>query len=173
MASPAPKNAAVAAPKRAPAPKITVAQYLAHQLMLSERSQKSVAEELGYPNQNILSAMKAGITKVPINKVPAFAQALGVDKKHFLRLVMTEYMPEAWAVIQSILAPNGEDVSEADLALLKVVHSAADGHLPDLDPEAIRAIKDVIAAQVQRQTEANAALYERFQKLPRPTRARK
>lgn len=78
-----------------------VPDYLAQQIILCGKSQKEIAEEVGYEKPNVITMMKQGHTKIPIVKVGAFARALEVDPAYLLRLVCMEYMPETWAAIAS------------------------------------------------------------------------
>jgi transcriptional regulator with XRE-family HTH domain len=95
----------------------TFANYLANQIRISEISQKDIAEALGYESANIVSMFKKGLTKVPIEKVPALAKALHLDPAHLLMLAMREYMPEAFATIQKTL---GHTVTENEFELASV-----------------------------------------------------
>lgn len=98
--------------------RITVAEYLTQQLNVCGKTQKEIAEEVKYDKPNIITMFKQGKTRVSINKVPAFAKALGVDEVHFLRLTMSEYMPETWEVIESVLGDSILSESERDLVKL-------------------------------------------------------
>ena len=70
---------------------------------------------------------KKGLTKVPIEKVPALAKALHLDPAHLLMLAMREYMPEAFATIQKTL---GHTVTENEFELVSEVRKAT----KDSDP---------------------------------------
>jgi len=83
--------------------KITVAKYLSEQFDLSPKSQREIAESIGYDNPNIITMFKQGHTKVPLNKVGALATALGLDPAHFMRMVLEEYMPETWQAVERAL----------------------------------------------------------------------
>jgi cyanate lyase len=102
--------------------KLTVADYLTYQLDLSDKTQNEVAEEVGYSKPNIISMFKQGQAKLPINKVPQMAAALGVDKVHLLRLCLSEYMPETWAVINDLLGKNL--VSDYEEKIIEVIRAA-------------------------------------------------
>jgi hypothetical protein len=65
-----------------------------------------IARVLGYPKPNVVAMMLTGSMKVPINKVPALAQALELDPLALLRRVMTAYAPEMWDTFESVI---GED----------------------------------------------------------------
>lgn len=82
---------------------ITVAEYIEKAIDLSGKTQREIALEAGFERPNVLSMMKKGITKVPIDRIPALAQACGVDAATFLRIAMNEYNPETWRVISKHL----------------------------------------------------------------------
>ena len=77
----------------------TVAQYLDLAIERTGKTQRELAAEIGYPRPNVISMMKNGDTKIPIDKVPAFARALRIDAGYFLRLALAEYHPEIHRVI--------------------------------------------------------------------------
>ena len=45
----------------------------------SDKSQVRLSEELGYDNQNMITMIKQGKTRVPLEKVVPLARALDVD----------------------------------------------------------------------------------------------
>lgn len=104
---------------------LTVAEFLESAISLSGKTQKEIAEEVGYPKPNVLSMMKQGLTKVPVDKVPALAKATGVDSAAFLRLVLREYMSEAWMVIHDTL---GDIVTEDEKKILSAYRAARDAN---------------------------------------------
>ena len=77
-----------------------VAEYLSAQIDMCGKSQKEIADELGYTKPNIITMFKQGITKVPVHKAPALAKAIGINEAKFLRMVMGEYMPEALKAVE-------------------------------------------------------------------------
>ena len=85
------------------AKKIKVAEYLTAQLEICGKSQKEIAKEVGFPKANVLTMLKQGNTRVPIHRVPALAEALGVDPAKFMRMVLAEYHPEILKAIESSL----------------------------------------------------------------------
>lgn len=104
---------------------ITVAKFIAQQLAESPKSQKQVASEAGYDKPNNITMLKQGLTKLPIGRVAPMANALGADPVHLLRLVMAEYQPDNWAVLEDLLGERL--VSREELALLQLVREAAAG----------------------------------------------
>lgn len=71
-----------------------VAVFLTNALEATSKTQQEIANEAGFPRSNVLSMMKMGMTKLPIVRIPAIADALGVDKVELFRLAMSEYSPE-------------------------------------------------------------------------------
>ncbi|MCG5512774.1 hypothetical protein [Ectothiorhodospira shaposhnikovii] len=98
--------------------------YFNAQLEMSEKSQREIAAELGYPNANIMTMFKKGITKIPVSKVGPLAKALNVDPAYMLRIAMNDYMPEVLETIEEIM---GDVVTEKERAILKVIREGADG----------------------------------------------
>jgi hypothetical protein len=96
---------------------IRVADYLAQQIRLCGKSQKQIAEEVGYDKANVVTMMKQGLTKIPITRVGAFARALEVDPAHLLRLVLAEYSPETWAAIEEAI--NGTVLTRNERRLVE------------------------------------------------------
>ncbi|MEO3430707.1 helix-turn-helix transcriptional regulator [Pelagibius sp. CAU 1746] len=128
-------------------PSLTVAEYLANQLRACGKTQKQVADEIGYPSPNVITMMKRGQTKVPIEKVPSFAKALGVDPAHFLRIVMREYYPENWRVLRDAL---GFVVTRNERELVEVVRTATGDTDPRIDPERLTDIGKIVQSGIAR-----------------------
>lgn len=103
----------------------TVANYITQQLALCGKTQTVVSNEIGYENPNVLTMFKQGKTKIPINKVKQLALALEVDPVYLLRLVMTEYMPDTWDVIQGIMGSVA--TTENEDKILNIIRAASEG----------------------------------------------
>ena len=91
------------------AKKITVAEYLTAQIEICGKSQKTIAEEVGFPKANVLTMMKYGTTRIPIHRVPALAKSLGVDPAKFMRMVLNEYQPAILEAIEGVLGTIPSD----------------------------------------------------------------
>src|SRR6185312_12934734 len=107
-----------------------MARYLERQIeaLKGEVSQRDIAAKLGYPKSNIISMFKKGEAKVPLDKIPALAEALHVDVAHLMRLGLEQYWPDKLAVISHAF---GHIVTANELALLQEVRERTD----NLDPE--------------------------------------
>ncbi len=82
----------------------TVAEFLTHAIANSGKTQKLIADELGYDNPNIITMFKQGSSPVPLKKVGPLAKTLNIDPVCFLRLMMQEYVPETYEAIEQTLA---------------------------------------------------------------------
>jgi len=92
------------------------AMYLEQAIKISGRTQKEIAEAAGFNKPNILTMMKQGVTKIPIAKIPGLAEACGVNVANFVRIVMIEYHPQIWDVIQKHV---GEVITDDEPEILQ------------------------------------------------------
>lgn len=81
----------------------SVAEYLADQIDQSPKSQLEIAQEAGFDTPNIITMFKQGKTKIPLIRVGPLAIALGINPRHLLRMVLSEYMPETWHAVEQSL----------------------------------------------------------------------
>jgi len=123
----------------------SVAEYLTHQLRLCGKTQKQVAKEVGYDKPNIITMMKRGQTKIPLEKVPALAKALSVDPAHFLRIAMLEYAPENWRVIEDAF---GFVTTRHERELVETVRSVTHATDPRLDADCLAEIGKLVQRAV-------------------------
>jgi DNA-binding CsgD family transcriptional regulator len=106
--------------------RVTVAEYIESQIAMSDVSQKDIAAALNYDKPNVITMIKQGKTKLPINKVGPLAKALNVDPVHLLRLAMAEYMPDTWEAIQNLVGKSL--VTEGEMQVVQLVREHANGH---------------------------------------------
>ncbi len=150
----------------APAP-MPVHEYIEKQLYLSGKSQREVADALGYKNQNIISVFKNGKSKVPVNKVGALATVLGIDKKFFLHMVMNEYMPDVWKSMMEILSDEIPQHSANDVQTLNVIREATKGIDLDLgNPDNAKILQTALVKIAERDAKLTATRLEKFNALP-------
>lgn len=81
----------------------TVADFINHQINVSGKSQAMIAKEVGFERPNIISMIKLGATKLPIDKIIPMARALNIDRVFMMKLALEEYMPGFWDGISSLL----------------------------------------------------------------------
>ena len=70
----------------------------------SDLTQRKVADRASFHHANVISMMKSGDMMVPLNRIPALAQALGVDEQEFLIGAIAEYHLNVHAETDPILS---------------------------------------------------------------------
>lgn len=79
-----------------------VAQILTDAINKSSKTQTQIAREVGFNRPNMVSMIKQGHSRVPLDKIKRLADCLELDAKDLLDSCMQEYRPEEWAVIKEI-----------------------------------------------------------------------
>lgn len=125
--------------------RLSVADYIETMIEASGRQQAEIARDVGFDKPNVITMIKQGKTKLPLNKIGKMAQALGVDAVHLFKLTMSEYHPETWEMIESIF--GGEVLTENEKLILKAVRQANVG-THKLAPDQIRDIARYISVQI-------------------------
>lgn len=121
----------------------TIADFIVDRLAESDRTQREIAAECGFESPNIITMLKNGSTKVPLNRIGALAQALNADPAHMLRLAMLEYMPDTWENIETTL--RSTLLTSNELKLIWEYRSATG----DADPKAIVIKRDSVIGVLQ------------------------
>jgi transcriptional regulator with XRE-family HTH domain len=103
------------------------ATYLKNAIETSGLTQREIARRAGFETPNMISMMKTGDTKVPIDRIPALADALGVPALEFLRVAMIEYDPGVWDVLTRIL--GGPLTRNEELLLFALDVADPDGRI--------------------------------------------
>ncbi len=86
-----------------PSPNIFVADFITQKLAESDKTQCEISQLCGFENANVMTMIKTGKTKLPINRIGPFAKALEVDPAYLLRLVLSEYLPDTWQAIEAVM----------------------------------------------------------------------
>jgi hypothetical protein len=111
--------------------RMTVANYISQQIDLSHKMQREIAEELGYQHANIITLIKQGKNKVPLNRTAQWAKALGIDPIHLFRVVMKEYHPQTWEAIEQVMGNYA--VTNKELDIIRIIREVSGDH--DMGPE--------------------------------------
>lgn len=108
-------------PRKAKQP-VSVAEYLTRQIELSDKTQREIATEAGFPKANMLSMIKQGQSRLPIAKIGPVAKALNIDPVHLFRMTMMEYEPETWGAISAFM--NTPFISKNELEIIEVIRQS-------------------------------------------------
>jgi len=90
----------------------TTAQMLAKAIDESGLTQREIADRVGFKHANIITMMKQGLTRVPLDRIPALAQMLGLDQTTFLLVAIEEYHQGVYEVLGDTLGLPFSDVEQ-------------------------------------------------------------
>lgn len=81
-----------------------IAEYLRTQInaLSARKSQQDIARQAGFTSPNIITMMKQGQTRVPLDRVPGLATALFVDPTFLFRLALEQFWPEDSEIVDTI-----------------------------------------------------------------------
>lgn len=95
-----------------------------------KKSQAEIATAAGFNNANMMSMLKAGNVRLPLDRVPALALALETDPVHVFLLALEQLAGDTTAMaFQKIF---GTVVTENELDWVRAVREASDGTNPSL-----------------------------------------
>lgn len=100
--------------------KSTIAQFITTRIKVIGKSQKDISREAGFKRPNMISMIKRGETRLPLNKAVSMAIALEMDPVQLLKMCLKEYQPANWTVIESLM---NFALTEDELRLLNALRS--------------------------------------------------
>ncbi len=106
------------------------------------KTQAQIAEEAGFVNPNMLTMIKQGATKLPLDRVPDLAKALDTDRALLLRLAFEQ--SEGSTIAAAIYEIIGEPVTENERGWLVEIRDASGDTDPRLTSRAKAAIRSVL-----------------------------
>lgn len=120
-----------------------LAQFLTKRIdeLRGSKSQVEIADQAGFTTPNMISMLKNGDTKLPIDRVPSMAKALDADPAYLLRLTLEQAMGETAA--RAVGEIFGSPVTANERVWLEEIRDAsgdADPRLTARSRSALRAI---------------------------------
>ena len=108
-----------------------IAQFLDRRVLeLRPITQSVIAEKAGFANPNMLTMMKQGSSKVPLDRVPQLAAALEVDPRYLFRLAIEQ---DGFETRQSVIEEIfGTIVSRNELGWIQEIRDASNHTDPAL-----------------------------------------
>ncbi|WP_138422355.1 helix-turn-helix domain-containing protein [Maritimibacter alexandrii] len=107
----------------------------------SKKTQADIAAQAGYVNQNMITMIKQGRSKVALDRIPALAGALECDSAYLMRLALEQAIGGTAAA--TLIEVFGDPVTANEQAWLREIRSAsghADPRLTARSQAALRAI---------------------------------
>ncbi|MDE4135102.1 helix-turn-helix transcriptional regulator [Phaeobacter sp. QD34_3] len=105
------------------------------------KSQAEIATEAGYVNQNMITMIKQGSSKVALDRVPALARALEADPAFVMRLALEQAIGQTAA--EAVVEVFGEPVTANEVGWLQAIREASNNTDPRLTSRSQAAIKTI------------------------------
>ena len=107
----------------------------------SRKSQAKIAADAGYVNQNMITMIKKGATKVALDRIPALAVALEVDAAFLMRMALAQAVGRD--ATDAILEAFGEPVSENELSWIVAIREESGDRNPKITTKSRAAIRGI------------------------------
>ena len=115
--------------------------YIFKKLMESPKTQKEIAEAVGYKNQNMITMLKLGHVKLALDRVPAMAKALNIDPLDLFKIALTQFYDDQAVRLLTEIIESG--VSPVEKKILRIVRDASGDDTPTLTPEREKALAEL------------------------------
>lgn len=105
------------------------------------KSQAEIASEAGFPNANMMTFLKNGRNKVPLDRVPSLAKALEIDPAYLMRLALDQAVGATAAkAITEIFGTPATENEQGWLAEIRAASGNSDPRLTARSRAALRGI---------------------------------
>jgi hypothetical protein len=104
------------------------------------KTQREIASEAGFVAVNMLAMVKAGSSRLPLDRVPALAKALEADPAYVFQLTLEQHDPALARVISAIF---GTAVTRNEVAWLEEIRRASHNTNPSFTSKARSAIRGI------------------------------
>ena len=105
-----------ASPSLSPSsPSLALISRIKAQQGFLELTDRDLCTAVGFEQENVLKAIKAGTMRMPLTKVPAFATALELDPAELFKLALRESDPGLLQVIEEVFNPMHLSATEVNL----------------------------------------------------------
>lgn len=105
------------------------------------KTQADIAAEVGFRTPNLVTMIKSGATKLPIDRVIALSEALECDPAFLLRLALEQ--SEGNAVANAIFEITGGPITKNEMVWLREIRATSGDTDPQLSLRGIDAIRSL------------------------------
>lgn len=105
------------------------------------KTQAEIASEAGFANASMLSMLKSGKNKVPLDRVPSLAKALEVDPAYLMRLALDQAVGATAA--KAITEIFGTPATENERGWLEELRDVSDNSDPRLTARSRMALRAI------------------------------
>ena len=106
-----------------------------------KKTQAEIASEAGFANANMMTFLKTGKNKVPLDRVPSLAKALEVDPAYLMRLALDQAVGATAA--KAITDIFGTPATENEGGWLAELRDASDNTNPRLTARSRAALRGI------------------------------
>lgn len=99
-----------------------VARLIAERIDAMKQLQKDIAMKAGFDKPNIITMIKQGKTRLPLDKVGPMALALEIDPVLLLEMCIEEYHPATWRAIAPYMRSA---ITQGELIMLTALRATA------------------------------------------------
>lgn len=102
---------------------LTLAQLIAARIedLSPRKSQREIAEEVGFPSRNVISIIKSGATKLSLDRVEAMAKALELDLATVMIPALEQYYnQDTISAIRDVFSSAESKAEKELLALARI-----------------------------------------------------
>lgn len=123
-----------------------IAKFLTKRLeeLGGSKTYRQIAYEMGIRTPNVISMMKMGQTKVPLDRIPGLARALDVDPVELFRMALEQYWSNDLEAIDKVF---GTIVTANEAEIVKVIRDAVGGYPEKLSSETEAKLRKLFATQ--------------------------
>lgn len=128
-----------------PHSKTAAASFLTERMrdLKHRKTQKEIAQEAGFLNANMLSLLKSGANKIPLDRVPALAKALEADPAYLMRLSLEQSVGITAA--NAIVECFGTPITLHELGWLDEIRDASGNTDPRITARSRSALRGIFA----------------------------
>ena len=128
---------------RKPHENTDLARYINRRVLelKGKKSQSEIAAAAGYVNQNMITMIKQGSSKVALDRVPALARALESDPAFVMRLALEQAIGQTAA--EAVVEVFGEPVTANEVGWLQAIREASNNTDPRLTRRSQAAIRSI------------------------------
>lgn len=105
------------------------------------KTQAEIASDAGFANANMMTFLKTGKNKVPLDRVPSLAAALEVDPAYLMRLALDQAVGATAA--KAIIEIFGTPATENEQSWLVELRDASDNTDPRITARSRAALRGV------------------------------
>lgn len=126
-----------------PFSKSRAAEFIVERInqLAHRKTQNEIAAEAGFQNANMVSILKAGKSKLPLDRVPSLAKALECDPAFLMRLSLEQAVGATAA--RAITEIFGSPVTENERGWLKELREVSEDSDPRLTARSRAALRGI------------------------------